>query len=335
MQDMQELHKKIWRRTASFVVSALGIFLFHPLAPVIAIAQADPVAPLMRAYALERQDQPANAVALVRPLIESGTFQGAELGRAWILLGIAYADQSDFREAQHAYEQAISLLQPMSDRRDYASAVYSLANLYLVEGQLQASKGLRLKALQLYEQAGDHRGIARASNALASLAWKQGHIREGRRYLKQTADEMKVATELNDDDLATIFATQALFARVDGNSSAAIAGYEHAIQLLKRADEANSPRLAWEYMLLGIAYADTSRFDDALGEMRQGLSILDRAWGRKDPRYLEAEIAYSQVLDRSGDHKPAALLRATDEATLKELKRAQCIGCTISAEAFR
>jgi hypothetical protein len=58
-------------------------------------AQANSDAPILRAYALEQQDQPANAVALVRPLVDSGTLRGAELGRAWTVLGIAYQDQND------------------------------------------------------------------------------------------------------------------------------------------------------------------------------------------------------------------------------------------------
>jgi tetratricopeptide (TPR) repeat protein len=194
---------------------------------------------------------------------------------------------------------------------------------------------MRVKALRLYQQAGYHCGIARASDVLAGTALRQGHIKEGKKYIELTTDEMKVAPELNATDLASIFSTQALFASLSGNPSAAISGYEHALQILKGMYKADSPVLAWEYLSLGLAYADANRFEDALREMRQGLSILDRMWGRNVPRYLEAEIAYSQVLNRSGDHKAAASLRTADETALKDLKRTQCALCTISADAFR
>jgi tetratricopeptide (TPR) repeat protein len=306
------------------------------LAPFMVVAQTDPDATIMRAYALEQQDQPASAVALLRPLVDSGTFQGAELGRAWTVLGLAYQDRNDLREAQHAYEQAISILRPMPEEvRDYAAAVNGFAKLYRAQGQFDISISLRLKAVRLYQQIGDHAGVARASQAIASLTLQQGHVKEGLKYLKQTEDEMKATTKLSDDDLATIFSTQAQYARVTNNTSAEIAGYERAIQILKRIHGASSPTLAWEHILLGIAYSDANRFQDALGEMRQGLTVLDRAWGRKDLRYLEAEIAYSEVLNQSGDHKLAASLRATDEATAKEIQRSQCIGCTVSAETLR
>ena len=313
-----------------------GILLLPLVASLMAFAQTDPDAPIMRANALEQQGQPASALALLQPLIDSGALRGDELGRAWTVLGVAYADQEEFREAQHAYEQAISILQPMPENiRDYAAAVNNFARLYGTEGQVEVSTDLRLKALLLYQQAGDQSGVVRTSTALADLALQQGHTRESQKYLKQTAEAMKVATELNGDDLAMIYSTQALYATVHGDTSAAIAGYEHSLQILKGIHEVNNPSLAWGYLLLGIAYANANRFEDALREMRQGLSTLDRTWGHKDSRYLRAEIAYSQVLDRSGDHKPAALLRAADEATLKDLLRTKCVGCTISADAFR
>lgn len=313
-----------------------GTLLIPLLAPLLAFAQADPDARVTRAYALELQNQSAKALALIRPLVNTGAFQGAELGKAWTVLGRAYTDENEFREAQHAYEQAISILQPMAENvRDYATAISSFADFYRVEGQFQVSVDLRLKALRIYKNVGDHAGIAITSDALADLALRQGQMKEGKKYYKQVADEMKAGTELSDDNLATILTTQAQIARVGGNPSAAIAAYEHALQILKRLHEADHPTVAWEYMLLGIAYADTNNFEDALREMRLGLSILDRTWGHKDTRYLEAEIAYCRVLDRSGDHEPAALLRTADEATLRELKRAQCVRCTISAEALR
>lgn len=175
-----------------------------------------------------------------------GALQGAELGRAWTVLGVSYADQNNYREAQHSFEQAISVLRTVpEDIRDYAAALTDLGCLYRVQGRLKVSMDLQLRALHLYQQVGNHSGIARVSNVLADLVLEQGRIREGKRYLKQAADEMKVATELNDDDLAAIFTTQALFARAVGNPSAEIDGCEHAIEVLKRVHKVDNLGLAW------------------------------------------------------------------------------------------
>ncbi len=314
----------------------VGIFLLTLLTPILLFAQVDQEGAILRAYALDEQGKMPNAIALLRPLINSGTFHGAELGRAWIILGLAYADQNEFHDARNAYEQAISILQPLPESiRDYAAVMDHFANLYQAEGELQVATNLRTKTLRMYQQLGDYSRIARDSSVLAGLALQQGHLKEGRRYLKQTAESLKMATELNDDDLAVIFSTRAQFARVDGNVSAEIAGHEHALQILQRAHEATNPNIGWERILLGVAYSYAGRAEDALSEMRQGLSILGSTWDHKSRRYLEAEIAYSQVLDRSGDHKNAALLRVSDEAKLKELQRIECPGCTISAYALR
>ena len=195
-----------------------GIFLLTLLAPILLFAQVDQEGAILRAYALDEQGKMDSAIALLRPLINSGAFHGAELGRAWIILGLAYADQNEFHDARNAYEQAISILQPLPESiRDYAAVMDHFANLYQAEGELQVATNLRSKTLRMYQQMGDYSRIARDSSVLAGLALQQGHLKEGRRYLKQTAENLKMATELNEDDLAVIFSTRAQFDRVDGN----------------------------------------------------------------------------------------------------------------------
>jgi predicted DNA-binding protein len=95
------------------------------------------------------------------------------------------------------------------------------------------------------------------------------------------------------------------------------------------------PKIGWGYMFLGRAYADAGRIDEAKDEMKDGLSILSHILGRTSPYYLEAEIAYSRLLDETGAHDAAARLRTADQATLKAYYQRQCIGCTISIDALR
>jgi tetratricopeptide (TPR) repeat protein len=299
-------------------------------------AETDTNQTIVRAYALEEQGHLAEAVALARPLVDSGTLQGRELGRAWIVLGLAYTDQGAFGVARHAYEQAISLLQPLPEGvHDYASALNNFGLLYRAMGQFEAASELRLKTLHVYEQIGDHSGIARACNNLASLALDQRDMKKAEKYLKRSAEEMRVATALDDDDVAAIYSMQAYFAGAKGNTQAAIAGYEHAMQIWKRAYKEDHPRTGWGYMLLGQAHANAGRIDEATREMQQGLAILDRTVGRRNLHYLEAEIAYSRLLDETGAHDAAARLRAADETSLKALRQTQCTGCTISIDALR
>jgi tetratricopeptide (TPR) repeat protein len=315
---------------------AANLLLILSLLPLTLWAQTDAHKAILRAYALEEQGQLTEAVALARPLVDSGTLQGAELGRAWIVLGLAYTDQGVIGPAQHAYEQAISILQPLPENvRDYASALDNFGAFYRAMGQLKTSTDLRLKTLHLYKQIGDHSGLARACNNLAMLALQQRDGKKAKKYLSCSAEEMKVATALDDDDVAAIYSTQAEFDRLNGNTPAAIAGYERAMQIWRRAHKGDHPNIGWGCMLLGRLYATAGRISDAEKEMQQGLSILDRTLGRTNPRYLEAEIAYSRLLDQTGAHDAAASLRAADEATLKAIYQRQCFGCTISIDALR
>jgi tetratricopeptide (TPR) repeat protein len=316
---------------------AANLLLIPLLLPLGLAAQTDNTPQtIARAFALEEQGRVAEAVAFTRPLIDSGKLHGAELGRAWTVLGLAYTDQGALAPAQHAYEQAIAILQPLPENlRDYASALDNLGLLYRAMGQLDSSIGLRLKTLHIYEQLGDHSGIARACNNLASLALLQRNMKKGKEYLKRSAEEMKVATALDDDDVAAIYSMQAEFARINGNTQAAIFGYKRALQIWKRAHGEDHRNTGWGYMLLGRADADAGRIDEATEAMKQGLSILEHLLGRLNPYYLEAEIAYSRLLDETGDHDTAARLRTTDQATLKAYYQRQCIGCTISIDALR
>ena len=316
---------------------AANLLLIPLLLPFGISAQTDDTAQVVvRAYALEEQGQYAEAIALGRPLTDSGKLHGAELGRLWTVLGLAYMDQATFAPAQHAFEQAIAILQPLSENvRDYAAALDNFGSLYRAMGQLDSSVGLRLKTLQIYEQIGDHAGMARACNNLASLALLQRDMKKGRQYLKRSAEEMKVATTLNVDDVAAIYSMQAEFAGLDGNTQAEIAGYEHALQIWKRVHKEDHPNVGWGYMFVGRAYADAGSFDQAKDEMKHGLSILNHILGRTSPYYLEAEIAYSRLLDETGAHDAAARLRSADQATLKAYYQRQCVGCTISVDALR
>ena len=88
-------------------------------------------------------------------------------------------------------------------------------------------------------------------------------------------------------------------------------------------------------MLLGKAYGQSGDLNSALQDMRKGLATLDHSLSRNNPKYLAAQIAYSQVLDRIGSHAEAAEISASAEKALKNYYGSQCPGCTISVAALR
>ena len=91
----------------------------------------------------------------------------------------------------------------------------------------------------------------------------------------------------------------------------------------------------WGYMLLGKSYAQAGQYDEALQQMRKGLNILDQVIDTSDPKYLAAQISYSQVLDRSGEHDEAVRVKNSAKQALRRLSRDACAECTVSAFALR
>ena len=299
-------------------------------------AQEQPEQRLAEALALEREAQPAKAIAMLQPLLDAGSLDAVATGKVWNILGLAYQDQGDFVSAQHAYEQSIHLLEPLSNGiKDYAMTLDDFGSLYLALGQMDMANTIQVKALHLYEKINDHEGISSACNNLAGVALTQKRVRDGREYLERAAKEAKMADHLDDDDIAAISSMRGWLAQLDGKFSVAVSAYKRSLDLWRKSHGEDHPWTGWGYMLLGRAHADAGESTVALTEMQHGLAILDRALGEQNPRYLTAEIAYSHVLDQTGSHTDAVRLRTGAEQALNGFYRSQCVGCTVSVATFR
>jgi hypothetical protein len=157
---------------------------------------------------------------------------------------------------------------------------------------------------------------------------------KGSKYLERAVREARLATDLGDDDRIAIASLQGWKARLDGDLAMSVVRYRQALDLSKRFHGDEHPFTGWDYLLLGAAHAESGELAVALGEAKQGIAILQRGLGDRNPRYLVAEMAYSRVLDSAGSHAEAARIRATAESLLKDSYQRQCSGCTISAAAF-
>ncbi len=146
--------------------------------------------------------------------------------------------------------------------------------------------------------------------------------------------EARLATDLDDDDRAAIASLQGWKAQLDGDFATSALRYQQALNLSRRFHGEDHPFTGWDYLLLGTAHAETGELTTALGEMRQGIAILEHTLSKQNPRYLVAEIAYSRVLDATGSHGEATRIKATAESLLRDAYQRQCAGCTVSAAAF-
>jgi tetratricopeptide (TPR) repeat protein len=293
------------------------------------------------ALVLEQQGQFDQAIAIFNQLTASHQLSGIELGRTYIMLGIAYHQNANFNQAQPAFEQSLRILERDPEHAsDYAAALHNYAGLYNDSGQLEVATRMWLKALHLRQQTGDHAAVTRSFTSLAGVALAQKQVSEARKYLKQAADEAKLAAglagkDLTDDDLAILSETQAWLALTDGRALEAVERYQLALDLCKRSRGDQHWLTGWEYMLRGKAYARAGDIDRAVADMQKGLEILAHALGQRNPKYFAAQLAYSRVLDQTGSHAEAARLRETTERASKEFYGHQCVGCTIDVAAFR
>ena len=304
--------------------------------PVTLPAQTTPAERLTQAYALERNGHAGTAIPELQALLNGKLLDDAGTAKAWNILANAYQDEENFADARHAYEQSVQIYDTLPNRLDDRAMVLDdFGQLYVSTRQFDMAARLETQALHLYEQAGDHAGMARAASHLAGTAFSQGNVAHGSKFLKRAAKEAKLANDLTDDDRAAIASLQGWQAQLNGNLAASIIGYEHALALAKKQHGEENPATGWSYVLLGNATAAAGQWTDALDDMRNGLAILDRTMGRQTEHYVIAELAYSRVLDGAGFHAEARQIKAEAQPVLQTLSREQCQGCTVTAAAFR
>jgi tetratricopeptide (TPR) repeat protein len=297
-------------------------------------AQTDPQQRLTKAFDTERDAHPEKTIAILQPLLLSGTLDPATAGKAWDVLALAYQDEGSTDAARHASEQAIHLLKSLpANKKDYAMALDNFGRLYLNLEQFDQANRLRTQALHIDEQIDDHEGISTICSNLAGISFAQNRVREGRKYLERAKKEAAMSS-LGEDDLASISSMEGWLAEYDGKFSASIEAFQRSLDLWRGSHGEAHPSTGWGYMLLGNAHAASGDTAEALTEMQQGLAILGHALGQQSPRYLTAEIAYANVLDQSGSHTEAAALRANASQSLQNYLGSQCANCTISAKVF-
>ena len=316
--------------------SKVAITFLLPFIACPLLAQTNPDQRLAHAYALERNGKPAQAIVELHALLDEKSLDIPAVGKAWNVLGLAYEDQGDYLDSQHAYERSIQTLEQLSnDTEGYAMALDDFGGLYVETGQLEPAVRLRQKAFSLYEKISNHAGMTRASSNLAGIAFTRKKTNEGRRYLERAIKEAQLANDLDSDDLAAIASMQGWLAELDGEWEMSVSRYKKSLDLLVKRHGEEHPSVGWGYMLLGRAHADAGELTTALAEMNQGRAILGRTVATQNPKYLAAEIAYSRVLDATGAHLEATRIRASAERGLKEESSRRCNNCTISAAAFQ
>jgi tetratricopeptide (TPR) repeat protein len=299
-------------------------------------AQSSPEVSLAPALALERAGQPQKARTVLERIIASRSPNDPVAGQALDILGLTYKDEGNFAASQRAFEESIRILENSpSHMREYGMALDNFGGLLFEMNQFEASDKTREKALSVYERAGDHAGIAIACSDLAGLALSHNSVRRAAKLLNRAQREAQLAIDLDDDNRAAISSMQGWLAMVKGNAGTSVASYEWSLDLWKKQHGDEHPSTGWGYVLVGNAKAKGGKSSAALDDIEKGLEILARTTGPRDARYLKAELVYARLLDGKGSHTEAARIKTDAERDLHDLRRSQCMECTLSVAAFR
>jgi tetratricopeptide (TPR) repeat protein len=291
---------------------------------------------LERMSILEQQGQPDKIIETVPRLIDSNALDRSEVGRAWLLLGSAFQDKEEYSQSLSAYDTAIKIYsQAPIDQIGYATAMDDLADLYQERGDLKIAISVDHKSLAVFEKMRDPAGITRSSVHLADLDLAQHNVRSGKRDLARAMKETQQMAKIDDGLSASLLSTRAWVAEIKGNFNAATVDYEEALSFWKRKYGEQNSITGWGYVQLGNACSEAGQLSVAAVNMRKGIDILGLSGGRGDPRYLAAELGYSQLLDRLGAHVEAARLREGAQTALVRVHRNQCVDCRIDVEALR
>ena len=297
--------------------------------------ESNPHEKLVAAYALQSAGEAEGAANEAIRLIDSGALDALDDGRAWILIGLCREEQGRYSEAQHALETAVPMLRDRQAARDYASVLDDFGHLFRTMGRLDESVEMRKKAIAAFQEIGDRNGLARAYFNMASLDLDRRKMGDCKRHIAMALDEIAHGANLDEDDLAAGYSIRAQLALHHREFKEGVDDDEKALTLWQHAHGENHPATGWGYVLLSWAYEEAGRREEALTRAREGVAILERAVGTKNPTYLHAEVIYAGLLDRAGDRAQATEMRTAANEALLELNRRQCAGCTVSAMSFR
>lgn len=291
----------------------LGILSAAPLASAqIRNAAINHLADLSRQNQIPELIQASNALL-------SENLTPIEQSIVLTFLGHAYKETGDVHQSTENYEKALAILErDGSHPAEYATTLAAMAALYADIGQLDTAKRLLLRCVQMLEKDGhDPAEITWIWNDLATIAADELSKRDAHKYMAHVQDELRLVPNPGQVLTQAITTTQAKIAQLDGDSRAAVAGYQNALSLAKQIHGEQHPETAMLYVLLGDACLQAGDVALARQMTSRGLNLLEATAGRQSRRYLAAEFVYSKVLEASGSHNEGSTLRKEVLAGLK------------------
>lgn len=290
-------------------------------------AQMDPIADASK---LINQGKYGNAISSLTGILNAGSQDDLHRGRAQMLLGIAYKETGQLREAEQQYELALGTLKDHPDSQDYARTLACLGGLKRDSGDLKMARQLLLQAQDLEAKSQDHTGLGWTDLHLSGVAIRENHLKLAEKYIDAAREEAVRATPTPADLMADIEGTRGWLDTARGRNAEAVADFIDALNQSKAAFGAQHPVTGWAYLLLGRARAADGDVSAGLESMRAGLEIIRKAQGDNSTVLAYGKLAYAKVLEQAGNQAEALAARSEANQLLARIPQGACMNCTVS-----
>lgn len=292
---------------------------------------------IVQAYDLLMHDDARDAIAVLEPITSStdGTMPAERKAIAWNILGSAYQDLDRYDKARHCYEQAINLLgKEKSATGDYASVLDNLGSVEMAVGHVHEAENIRKKVQSIYAAVGDHTGLARVSTNLAVMAYLRNDRKAASRYLATALAESRMASGLDDDDIAGLRSVEGWLLLKQKNAAAALPSFQDAMELWTRRHGARSHQVGWALCMRAEVYIAMGDLTRSSSDLEQALSIFAVSPGKDSALYWSTALTLARNMRREGNASQAAPLEVQARSALDDLRGQRCTGCSVSVQAL-
>jgi tetratricopeptide (TPR) repeat protein len=242
--------------------------------------------------------------ALRKP--ELGHSDDTSLAKVYTSLGNCYVEVAMYLKAEDAMNHAIALLRHGS-QTGLADEISQLAVVHISTGDLKQAEKDQMEALHIREQIGDSVGIAISWNDVASLYIRERQFSKALDYAQRAMAVLASNPGVPADDRISIRNTLAYALCGRRQCERAIPLLEESLELARENFGADSLAFGVDSYLLGYAYWQNGRMDEAADWMQRGIERMKKNWGWGQTLYVRAVEQYAKFLRQRGQTESAGL----------------------------
>jgi predicted ATPase len=226
-------------------------------------------------------------------------------GWSYACLGIAHADQGDFRQARTSFQQSLRIREQAGDLVGAATQHNNLGYVAYLQGDVREAIESYKRSLRVCHQIGYRYMMAMASNNLGMAYQVSGDYRQAIAYY---AKSLQIRQEMGDlSGIASTYDNMGIASHQRGDFEKALE-YHHLSLEIKR-DQEDTFQIANSLINIAAVCRDQGHYQEAVDFAKDAMQSFQEIGGRQ---YLaETYTVLAEALLMSGETK-----RAHDCATL-------------------